>query len=101
MYILTSEAMKGKDQPSTDYIHLSVGFFNLCSTFSNVFFVVLRYAYRYLVYCSASPFQTAPTQMRTALSMVTDASDVLSVLLASNHSVIAGRLLGASAKYRY
>src|SRR5690554_4758682 len=48
-----------------------------------------------LVYCSANQFQNAPIQMRTALSMVTDASDILSVLLAGNHSVIAGRLVGA------
>ena len=48
-----------------------------------------------LVYASADQFQTSPVQMRTALSMVTDASDVLSVLLAGNHSVIAGRLVGA------
>ena len=48
-----------------------------------------------LVYCSANQFQNAPIQMRTALSMVTDASDVLSILLAGNHSVIAGRLVGA------
>jgi len=33
--------------------------------------------------------------MRTALSMVTDASEVLSVLLNGSHSVIAGRLIGA------
>lgn len=48
-----------------------------------------------LVYCSAKQFISAPVQMRTALSMVTDASDMLSVLLAGNHSVIAGRLVGA------
>ena len=48
-----------------------------------------------LVYSSANQFQNAPIQMRTALSMVTDASDVLSVLLAGNHSVIAGRLVGS------
>ncbi|MCC5827626.1 Fic family protein [Alkalimonas sp.] len=48
-----------------------------------------------LVSCSANHFINAPIQMRTALSMVTDASDVLSVLLAGNHSVIAGRLVGA------
>ena len=48
-----------------------------------------------LVYSSANQFQNAPVHMRTALSMVTDASDVLSVLLAGNHSVIAGRLVGA------
>ncbi|MCV2886467.1 Fic family protein [Aestuariibacter sp. AA17] len=48
-----------------------------------------------LIYCSANQFQTSPIRMRTALSMVTDASDVLSVLLAGNHSVIAGRIAGA------
>ena len=48
-----------------------------------------------LVYCSANQFKNAPILMRTALSMVTDASDVLSVLLAGNHSVIAGRLVWA------
>ena len=48
-----------------------------------------------LVYCSARQFIAAPVQMRTALSTVTDASDVLSILLAGNHSVVAGRLVGA------
>ncbi len=48
-----------------------------------------------LVYCSANQFLSAPIQIRTALSMVTDASEVLSVLLAGNHSVVAGRLVGA------
>lgn len=48
-----------------------------------------------LVYSSANQFQNSPIHMRTALSMVTDASDILSVLLTGNHSVIAGRLVGA------
>lgn len=48
-----------------------------------------------LVYCSPGYFQNAPVQLRTALSMVADASEVLSVLLAGNHSVVAGRLAGA------
>ncbi|TBR40979.1 Fic family protein [Marinomonas agarivorans] len=48
-----------------------------------------------LVYSSANQYKTAPIQMRTALSMVTDASDILAVLLKGNHSVIAGRLAGA------
>ncbi|KOO58071.1 Fic family protein [Rheinheimera sp. KL1] len=48
-----------------------------------------------LVYCSPNHFQKAPIQLRTALSMVADASDLLFVLLAGNHSVIAGRLAGA------
>ncbi|MFK0569653.1 Fic family protein [Endozoicomonas sp.] len=48
-----------------------------------------------LVHSSANRFTNAPIQMRTALSMVTDASDLLSVLLSGGHSVIAGRLVGA------
>jgi hypothetical protein len=48
-----------------------------------------------LVYSSANQFTNNPIRMRTALSMVTDASDVLSVLLNGSHSVIAGRLVGA------
>lgn len=48
-----------------------------------------------LIHSSANQFISAPLQMRTALSMVTDASDLLSVLLSGNHSVVAGRLAGA------
>tara|TARA_R110002153_G_scaffold192633_1_gene345913 strand:+ start:2615 stop:4126 length:1512 start_codon:yes stop_codon:yes gene_type:complete len=48
-----------------------------------------------LVHSSTNQFMHTPIQMRTALSMVTDASDVLSVLLNGGHSVIAGRLAGA------
>lgn len=48
-----------------------------------------------LVNSSAHQFIAAPVQMRTALSMVTDASDILSVLIKGGHSVIAGRLIGA------
>lgn len=48
-----------------------------------------------LVYSSANQFVHAPIQMRTALSMVTDASDLLSVLLQGGHSAVAGRLAGA------
>jgi hypothetical protein len=48
-----------------------------------------------LVHSSTHQFMHTPIQMRTALSMITDASDVLSVLLNGGHSVIAGRLAGA------
>lgn len=48
-----------------------------------------------LVHSSANQFINNPLQMRSALSMMTDASDLLSVLLRGNHSVIAGRLTGA------
>lgn len=40
-------------------------------------------------------FRQWPNEARTALAMVRDASDVLSVLLEGGHSVIAGRLAGA------
>lgn len=48
-----------------------------------------------LVNISANQFINTPIQIRTALSMITDASDVLTVLLSGGHSVIAGRLAGA------
>ncbi len=48
-----------------------------------------------LVYCLPNCFTSQATQIRTALSMVTDASDVLAVLLDGGHSKIAGRLAGA------
>lgn len=40
-------------------------------------------------------FRQWPNEARTALAMIRDASDVLSVLLEGGHSVIAGRLAGA------
>ena len=40
-------------------------------------------------------FAARPVDMRTALAMVTDASDVLGRLLAGGHSSVAGRLAGA------
>jgi hypothetical protein len=48
-----------------------------------------------LIRCSPSCFRNNPTDMRTALSMVRDASEVLEILLEGGHSVIAGRLAGA------
>lgn len=48
-----------------------------------------------LLGCSQAQFAANPTEMRSALAMVTDASDVLSRLLAGGHSTIAGRLAGA------
>jgi fido (protein-threonine AMPylation protein) len=46
----------------------------------------------------ASPeriFRQTPTDVRAAIAMVRDASDVLAVLLEGGHSTIAGRLAGA------
>lgn len=48
-----------------------------------------------LVESSSRFFLQAPTDARTALSLIRDASEVLRPLLLGNHSVIAGRLAGA------
>lgn len=48
-----------------------------------------------LVGCAPSWFAAHPIQMRAALAMLPDASDVLSRLLAGGRSTVAGRLAGA------
>jgi fido (protein-threonine AMPylation protein) len=48
-----------------------------------------------LITCSPRFFTQNPTDLRTALSLVRDASDILGLLLAGGHSTIAGRLAGA------
>jgi hypothetical protein len=48
-----------------------------------------------LVACAPGFFTQKPTDVRTALSMVPDASELLSKLLEGGHSIIAGRLAGA------
>lgn len=48
-----------------------------------------------LVFCGQSFFMQNPTDARTALAMIGDASEVLTILLNGGHSVIAGRLAGA------
>lgn len=48
-----------------------------------------------LLGCSQAHFAARPTEMRAALAMVQDASDLLSRLLKGGHSIIAGRLAGA------
>jgi fido (protein-threonine AMPylation protein) len=48
-----------------------------------------------LIACAAVNFRQNPTDMRAALSMVRDASEVLDRLLEGGHSTIAGRLAGA------
>ena len=48
-----------------------------------------------LIACSPGFFRQNPTDMRAALSMIRDASEVLSQLLEGGHSTIAGRLAGA------
>jgi hypothetical protein len=48
-----------------------------------------------LLGCSQAHFAARPTEMRAALAMVQDASDLLSLLLEGGHSTIAGRLAAA------
>ena len=48
-----------------------------------------------LIGCSPTHFAKQPIQMRTALAMVSDASEVLGRLLDGGHSTIAARLAGA------
>ena len=51
--------------------------------------------YSAFIACSPKHFTSKPTEMRSALSMVSDASDLLRKLLEGNHSTVAGRLAGA------
>lgn len=48
-----------------------------------------------LIDCSAGLFRQNPTDLRAALSMITDASELLARLLEGGHTTIAGRLAGA------
>lgn len=48
-----------------------------------------------LVYCSAIAFRKDRTDARAALTLIRDASQVLTILLEGGHSTIAGRLAGA------
>lgn len=48
-----------------------------------------------LVNCSPAMFTRNSTDVRTALTMIRDASDILGLLLDGGHSKIAGRLAGA------
>jgi hypothetical protein len=48
-----------------------------------------------LIGCAPSQFSGRPIEMRAALAAITDASEVLSRLLAGSHSTVAGRLAGA------
>jgi hypothetical protein len=48
-----------------------------------------------LIYCSAKTFANTPTDARTALAMIRDSSEILSILLREGHTTYAGRLAGA------
>lgn len=48
-----------------------------------------------LIACAPASYQKNPTDLRAALAMVGDASEILERLLEGGHSTIAGRLAGA------
>lgn len=48
-----------------------------------------------LIACSPSYYRQCPTELRTALAMIKDASSLLGPLLDGGHSKVAGRLAGA------
>ena len=48
-----------------------------------------------LIATGPATFRQNPTDMRVALAMIQDASEVLSLLLDGGHSIVAGRLAGA------
>lgn len=48
-----------------------------------------------LIACPPSHYAAQPTELRAALAMVRDASDLLQRLLTGGHTVVAGRLAGA------
>jgi len=48
-----------------------------------------------LIAANSATFQQHPTDMRVALAMIQDASEVLTLLLEGGHSKVAGRLAGA------
>ncbi len=48
-----------------------------------------------LIACAPTSYKQKPTDMRTALAMTPDASEILERLLEGGHSTIAGRLAGA------
>lgn len=48
-----------------------------------------------LIACAPDSYRRMPTDIRTALAMVRDASELLKKLLEGGHSTIAGRLAGA------
>ena len=48
-----------------------------------------------IIYCSPTIFVSNPIDVRTALSMINDASEILGLLLDGGHSLKAGRIVGA------
>lgn len=48
-----------------------------------------------LLHCSPTMFHKNPTDVRTALTLIRDSSEILGLLLDGGHSTVAGRLAGA------
>lgn len=48
-----------------------------------------------IIHCQPSMYKTNATDVRTALMLIKDASELLEILLEGGHSTIAGRLIGA------
>ncbi|WP_374950155.1 Fic family protein [Mucilaginibacter sp.] len=48
-----------------------------------------------LIYCNKGMFISNPIDTRTALSLISDASEILTILLEKGHTSIGGRLAGA------
>ncbi|KKJ75135.1 Fic family protein, partial [Kiloniella litopenaei] len=48
-----------------------------------------------LIACSPTYYQQHPTELRTALALIKNSSDILGLLLEGEHSKVAGRLAGA------
>jgi hypothetical protein len=90
---------KGNNMPTSLLFNTSL--FVMKSTLSNRAEVELKEGIRIvnlpsaIVHCSASMFQTNATDVRSALLLIQDASQLLSILLDGGHSTIAGRLAGA------
>ena len=90
---------KGRNKP-TSFIH-NTSVFDIRSTLPNPNQLTIVDSLRVyslaaaIVHCSKNTFVDRPIQMRTALSMIMDASEVLVVLLEGGHVTLAGRLTGA------
>ncbi len=89
---------RGRNKPTNFIHHTSV--FDIRSTLPNDNQLTIVDGLRIyslaaaIVHCSKNAFVERPIQMRTVLSMITDASEVLAVLLEGGHVTLAGRLAG-------
>lgn len=90
-----------KDSNGVTNLPFSTSLFVMTSTLPSKVEIVVKNNLRALSLSSAlvhaAPiiFTSHPIEVKTALSMFTDASEILAILLESGHSVKAGRLIGA------